>query len=45
MNDSQKGSTKTAVLYRMVMPDHTCRYGLKSKNLLEGRLSRWKTTT
>ena len=24
-----------AVLYRMVMPDHTCPYGLKSKDLLE----------
>ena len=27
--------TKTAVLYRMVMPEHTCPYGLKSKDLLE----------
>ena len=27
--------TKTAVLYRMVMPEHTCSYGLKSKDLLE----------
>lgn len=26
---------KTAKLYRMVMPDHTCPYGLKSKDLLE----------
>ncbi len=26
---------KTAVLYRMVMPEHTCPYGLKSKDLLE----------
>ena len=26
---------KTATLYRMVMPDHTCPYGLKSKDLLE----------
>lgn len=26
---------KTAKLYRMVMPDHTCPYGLKSKALLE----------
>ncbi len=26
---------KTAQLYRMVMPDHTCPYGLKSKDLLE----------
>lgn len=28
-------ATKTAKLYRMVMPDHTCPYGLKSKDLLE----------
>jgi len=28
-------STKTAKLYRMVMPDHVCPYGLKSKDLLE----------
>ena len=26
---------KTAKLYRMVMPDHVCPYGLKSKHLLE----------
>lgn len=29
--------TKTAILYRMVMPKHTCPYGLKSKDLLERR--------
>jgi glutaredoxin len=28
---------KTAVLYRMVMPDHVCPYGLKTKHLLESR--------
>ena len=28
-------SGKTATLYRMVMPDHLCPYGLKSKDLLE----------
>ena len=28
-------SDKTAILYRMVMPDHLCPYGLKSKDLLE----------
>jgi glutaredoxin len=28
-------SEKTAVLYRMVMPSHTCPYGLKAKDLLE----------
>ena len=27
--------TKTATLYRMVMPGHTCPYGLKAKHLLE----------
>ena len=26
---------KTAVLYRMVMDEHVCPYGLKSKDLLE----------
>jgi glutaredoxin len=28
-------ATKKAELYRMVMPDHICPYGLKSKDLLE----------
>jgi glutaredoxin len=28
-------TTKQAELYRMVMPDHLCPYGLKSKDLLE----------
>lgn len=28
-------TTKTATLYRMVMPEHTCPFGLKSKDLLE----------
>ena len=28
-------SQKTAILYRMVMDDHLCPYGLKSKDLLE----------
>jgi glutaredoxin len=28
-------ATKKAVLYRMVMPDHTCPYGLKARDLLE----------
>ena len=26
--------TRTATLYRMVMPDHTCPYGPKAKDLL-----------
>lgn len=29
--------TKTASLYRMVMPTHTCPYGLKAKHLLEAK--------
>lgn len=28
-------SAKSAILYRMVMPDHLCPFGLKSKDLLE----------
>ncbi|GGO58570.1 Glutaredoxin [Roseovarius pacificus] len=28
-------TNKTATLYRMVMPDHTCPYGLKSKDMLK----------
>ena len=30
---NQRG--KSATLYRMVMPDHLCPYGLKAKDLLE----------
>ncbi|EDP65056.1 hypothetical protein BAL199_21909 [alpha proteobacterium BAL199] len=30
-----EGETITARLYRMVMPDHVCPYGVKSKDLLE----------
>ena len=26
---------KTATLYRMVLPDHTCPYGIRAKQLLE----------
>ncbi|RIA37600.1 glutaredoxin [Hephaestia caeni] len=41
-------SPKTATLYRMVMPDHVCPYGLKSKDMLERRGyrvdDRWLTT-
>nr|WP_029375492.1 glutaredoxin family protein [Oceanicola sp. S124] len=29
------GATKTAHLYRMMMPDHTCPYGLKAMDLLK----------
>jgi glutaredoxin len=39
---------KTAVLHRMVMPHHTCPYGLKAKHLLERKgytvEDRWLTT-
>jgi len=40
--------TKQAILHRMVMPGHTCPYGLKAKHLLESRGfavdDRWLTT-
>lgn len=32
---SQRNTTRTAELHRMVMPDHLCPFGLKSKHLLE----------
>ncbi|WP_417695165.1 MauE/DoxX family redox-associated membrane protein [Roseibium sp.] len=32
---STNASEKRAVLYRMVMPEHTCPYGLKSQDLLQ----------
>src|SRR3546814_15438899 len=31
---NQPAGPKKAVLYRMVMPDHVCSYGLKAKHLL-----------
>lgn len=27
--------SRTATLYRMVLPDHTCPYGIRAKQLLE----------
>ncbi len=33
---------KAATLYRMVMPDHLCPYGLKSKDLSSARVTRSK---
>lgn len=27
---------KTATLYRMVLPDHTCPFGVRAKGMLEG---------
>ena len=45
---SANPTTKTATLYRMVMPSHTCPYGLKAKHLLERQGfqvdDRWLTT-
>ncbi|WIJ26451.1 glutaredoxin [Devosia sp. RR2S18] len=35
MLDKNASLEKTAVLHRMVMPNHTCPYGLKAKDLLE----------
>lgn len=35
MNDVHTAPKKKAKLYRMVMPDHVCPYGIKSKDLLE----------
>ncbi len=29
--------SKRAVLYRMVMPEHTCPWGLKARHLLKSR--------
>ncbi|TPG12211.1 glutaredoxin domain-containing protein [Sphingomonas oligophenolica] len=28
-------TTKTATLYRMVLPDHTCPFGVRAKQMLE----------
>lgn len=40
--------SRTAVLYRMVLPDHACPWGLKARSLLKGRGyavdDRWLTT-
>jgi glutaredoxin 3 len=32
----QMGATKTAILYRMILPEHTCPFGVRAKQLLEG---------
>ena len=29
--------TRQATLYRMVLPDHTCPFGVRAKSLLEGQ--------
>ena len=47
-NPARDSTGQTAVLYRMVMPDHLCPYGLKSKWLLEREgyevVDHWLTT-
>mgnify|MGYP003669035199 CR=1 FL=1 len=35
MSQQQTAGSRSASLYRMVMPSHICPYGLKSKDLLE----------
>jgi len=30
-------ATRTATLHRMVLPDHTCPYGVRAKEMLEER--------
>ncbi len=37
MSPAQTHSAKTAVLYRMVMPQHVCPYGLKALHLLKAK--------
>ena len=34
--NTQRQSGDVAVIHRMVLPDHTCPYGVKAKELLEG---------
>ena len=34
--DDAMASEKTATLYRMVLPDHTCPFGVRAKQMLEG---------
>ena len=38
-------AAKKAVLYRMVMPNHNCPYGLKAKDLLSSQGLRLRTIT
>lgn len=37
MSPTENGLGKTAVLYRMVMPEHLCPYGLKALHLLKSK--------
>src|SRR5690606_4997460 len=37
MKTNSPKSAKTATLYRMVMPDHVCPYGLKARHLLRSQ--------
>lgn len=34
-DDGQAGQGKAATLYRMVLPDHTCPFGLRAKAMLD----------
>ena len=42
---SHPAVAKKAVIHRMVMPHHTCPYGLKAKDLLQRPATRSRTTT
>ena len=33
--DPSSATSKSATIYRMVMPDHVCPYGIKTLDLLE----------
>jgi glutaredoxin len=35
MPENREPDSKTAILYRMVLPDHTCPYGVKAMKFLE----------
>lgn len=35
METTSAGETRRATLYRMVLPDHTCPFGLRARALLE----------
>jgi glutaredoxin 3 len=37
MTQNEKTGPATATLYRMVLPDHTCPFGIRAKQLLEAR--------
>ena len=35
MSENREPESKAAILYRMVLPEHTCPYGVNAKKLLE----------